>query len=162
MTESVTKTFFLPEEVERRAFTLPADIYNLAHTLLARSEFDCVFVPIRSLQYLGVITHSEIVFVDTQAYAFNQEQGGRLIMLAWKFLHTGTRDSLQEPVASPHYPTTHSTRTLTHGWARVPLHVPSAQQQTPEAVRWATTPGDEKHRFAMKHPFPTHDRALGT
>ena len=98
MTESVTDTFFLPEEVERKAFTLPADIYNLAHTLLARSEFDCVFVPIRSLQYLGVITDSEIIFVDSQAYAFHQEQGGRLIMLAWKFLHTGTRDSLQEPV----------------------------------------------------------------
>ena len=98
MTESVTETFFLPEEVERRAFTLPADIYNLAHTLLSRSEFNCVFVPIRSLQYLGVITDREIVFVDSQSYAYNQDEGGRLIMLAWKFTNTGTRESLQEPV----------------------------------------------------------------
>ncbi len=98
MTESVTETFFLPEETERRAFTLPADIYNLAHTLLARSEFNCVFVPIRSLQYLGVITEREIVFVDSQSYAYNQDEGGRLIMLAWEFTHAGTRESLQEPV----------------------------------------------------------------
>lgn len=99
LTESVTETFFLPEELNRQAFMLPADIYNLAHTLLTRSEFNCVFVPIRSLQFLGVITASEIVFVDSQSYAYNQDEGGRLIMIVWKFQSTTARASLQQPVA---------------------------------------------------------------
>ncbi len=73
-------------------------MYNLAHTLLSRTEFSCVFVPIRSLQFLGVITETEVVFVDSQAYAYNQDEGGRLIMLAWKFRNTGERASLKDPV----------------------------------------------------------------
>jgi hypothetical protein len=94
----VTETFFLPEEVGRKAWSIPSDIYNLASTLLARSEFGCVFVPIRSLQFLAVITGSEIVFVDSQSYAYNQQQGGRLIMLAWKYLNTASRQALNQPV----------------------------------------------------------------
>ena len=51
----VTETFFLPDAVGRQAWTLPADIYNLSRTLLGRSEFNCTFVPIRSMQYLAII-----------------------------------------------------------------------------------------------------------
>ena len=98
LTVSATETFFLPDEVSREASTTPADIYNLARTLLARSEFSCVFVPIRSLQFLGVITETEIVFVDSQAYAYNENEGGRLIVLAWKFRSTSDRESLKDPV----------------------------------------------------------------
>jgi hypothetical protein len=98
LTESVTETFFLPAEVGRKLSAIPADIYNLAHTLLARSEFSCVFVPIRSLQFLGVITATEIVFVDSHAYAYNQNEGGRLIMIAWQFRAANDRASLNEPV----------------------------------------------------------------
>ncbi len=98
LTISATETFFLPDELGRKASHLPADIYNLARTLLARSEFSCVFVPIRSLQFLGVITENEIVFVDSLAYAYNQNEGGRLITIAWKFGNTNDRKSLNEPV----------------------------------------------------------------
>ena len=98
MVNRVTETFFLPDEVDRKAWTLPADIYNLSRTLLGRSEFDCVFVPIRSMQYLGIITRSEIVFVDSQAYAYRDKEGGRLVMVIWKFEAGGTRESLAEPV----------------------------------------------------------------
>jgi hypothetical protein len=94
----VTETFFLPDEVDSKEWTLPADIYNLSRTLLGRSEFDCVFVPIRSMQYLGIITRNEIVFVDSLAYAYQENEGGRLIMLAWKFGSTTDRDSLNEPM----------------------------------------------------------------
>jgi len=98
LTVSATETFFLPDEVGRKASSIPSGIYNLARTLLARSEFSCVFVPIRSLQYLGVITENEIVFVDSQAYAYNQDEGGRLIVIAWKFRNTNERQSLDDPV----------------------------------------------------------------
>ncbi len=98
MTESATETFFLPDELGREASHIPADIYNLARTLLGRSEFSCVFVPIRSLQFLGVITDNEIVFVDSLAYAYNQDEGGRLIKIAWQFDNTNDRESLNEPV----------------------------------------------------------------
>ena len=97
MGNRVTETFFLPDEVSRKDWTMPADIYNLSHTLLARSEFDCAFVPIRSMQYLAVITHEEIVFVDSQAYACRDGEGGRLIMLAWKFDTSEHRDALDQP-----------------------------------------------------------------
>jgi hypothetical protein len=95
---SATETFFLPNEVGRKASCVSAEIYNLAHTLLARSEFNCVFVPIRRLQFLGVITDNEIVFVDSQAYAYNQDEGGRIIKIAWKFTNARDRKSLSEPV----------------------------------------------------------------
>lgn len=98
MTVSATETFFLPDEVGRKESSISADMYNLARTLLSRSEFSCVFVPIRSLQFLGVITESEVVFVDSQAYAYNGDEGGRLIVLAWKFRNTGNRKSLKDPV----------------------------------------------------------------
>jgi len=93
----VTETFFLPDAIERQAWTLPADMYNLSRTLLGRSEFNCVFVPIRSMQYLAVITRDEIVFVDSQSYAYHDEEGGRLIVLAWKFDTAAGRDALDQP-----------------------------------------------------------------
>lgn len=97
MVNRVTETFFLPEAVARQAWTLPADIYNLSCTLLGRSEFNCTFVPIRSMQYLAVITRNEIVFVDSQAYAYRDNEGGRLIMVAWKFDAATPRDALNQP-----------------------------------------------------------------
>ncbi len=98
MSNRVTETFFLPDEVESREWSLPADIYNPSRTLLTRSEFDCLFVPIRSMQYLGIITREEIVFVDSQAYAWRENEGGRLIMLAWRFDPASVRESLGEPM----------------------------------------------------------------
>ena len=98
MVSTVTETFFLADEVGRDNFCMPADMFNLARTLLGRSEFGCVFVPIRQMQFMGVITENEINFVDSQAYAYNQNEGGRLIMLAWHFRNAGERQSLNEPV----------------------------------------------------------------
>jgi hypothetical protein len=93
----VTETFFLPEELDRAPWTLPAALYNLSRTLLARSEFDCVFVPIREMQYLAIITRGEIVFVDSLAYACRENEGGRLIVISWKIDTHFTRDSLDQP-----------------------------------------------------------------
>lgn len=96
----VKEIFFLSDELGRDKWTIPAEIYNVSRTLLSRSEYSSVFVPIRTLQFLAVITESEIVFVDSQAYAYSEEEGegGRLIMVDWKFDHAQRRDSLNDPV----------------------------------------------------------------
>jgi hypothetical protein len=98
MSAKVTETFFLPDEISRESTCIPADLYNITHTILKRSENDCVFVPIRSLQYLGVITADEIVFVDSMAYTVQDGHGGRLIKLSWQFRHRSARDSLGAPI----------------------------------------------------------------
>lgn len=70
--------------------TLPAELYNLAHTLLARSPHGAVFVPIRSMQFLAVIDREEMVFVDSQF----QDQ----VVVAWGAFRPQTRDALDAPV----------------------------------------------------------------
>jgi len=85
MTTTVTETFFLPAEVERKAWQVPANIYNLYHSLHVRGQLGHVFVPIRSMQFMAVLDKNEIVFVDSQSYAVSKEEGGRLILIAWKF-----------------------------------------------------------------------------
>lgn len=98
MTETVTETFYLPDEIGRDMSRIPADIYNTSHNLLARSEYNCVFVPIRTLQVFGVVTENEIVFVDSLSYAHVDNEGGRIILLTWRFIHTHDREAIDEPV----------------------------------------------------------------
>ncbi len=103
MTATTTETFFLPREVDRKPWLVPADIYNLYHSLLARKHVGHVFVPIRIMQFMAVLDKNEIVFVDGQSYAVTknkdgESEGGRLILLAWKFPLSHDRDSLDEPM----------------------------------------------------------------
>jgi hypothetical protein len=86
----VEETFYRPAEVARAARTLPAATYNLAHGLLARGG-SCVFVPIRSMQYLAVLDAEEFIFVD--------REGGRRIEIAWQRFRPQARTALDEPVA---------------------------------------------------------------
>ena len=75
-----------------------SETFNLAHTLLNRTHSPHVFVPIRSLQYLAVIESQDIYFVDSQAYAVNGNEGGRMITISW---HTGAqqeRESLEQNI----------------------------------------------------------------
>lgn len=74
----------------RTTRTLPAAIYNLAHTLLVQSQTGCVFVPIRAMQYMAVLDAAEFIFVD-------RERPG-LIELAWQSFHPGSRTALEDPV----------------------------------------------------------------
>ena len=98
MSNIVTETFFLPAEVERRDWFAPAEIYNLYKSLLNRSLTGNVFVPIRSMQFLAVMDKDEIVFVDSQSYAVSENEGGRLILVAWQFQHSREREALTDPV----------------------------------------------------------------
>lgn len=98
MTDIVTETFFLPDEIERHPWSVPCGIYSLYKSLLNRSTTGSVFVPIRSMQFLAVMDQDEIVFVDSQSYAVSENQGGRLIPVAWQFTETHEREALTDPV----------------------------------------------------------------
>ncbi len=81
--------FYREQEIARLPAFLPAATYNLAHTLLARAGA-CLFVPIRSLQYLAVLDAEEFIFVDSQNRAW--------VELAWQHFRPQSRASLDERV----------------------------------------------------------------
>ncbi|MFN2104125.1 MAG: hypothetical protein ACK2UJ_04580, partial [Candidatus Promineifilaceae bacterium] len=83
-------TCFRDSELNREARSLPAPVYNLAKTLIARSPTGVVFVPIRSMQYLAILDKEEFVFVDSQHRSW--------IEVAWQHFHPQARDSLDDPV----------------------------------------------------------------
>ena len=93
-----TEVFFRPEEIEREASSIRADLFDRCRRALAQSVTDCAFVPVRSMQLQAVITRDEVVFVDNLSYAVQEGRGGRLIMLAWDLSKGGQRDSLSGPV----------------------------------------------------------------
>ena len=93
-----TEVFFRPEEIAREASRIRAELFNRCRLALARSETDCAFVPVRSMQLQAVITRNEVIFVDNLNYAVHDGQGGRMIMLAWDLSGVTQRDSLDEPV----------------------------------------------------------------
>jgi hypothetical protein len=84
--------------VARRQWSLPAEIYNRYRSLLLRNQVGNVFVPIRGMQFMAVLDHDEIVFVDSQSYAVSGEEGGRLILIAWKFAASHERNALSDPM----------------------------------------------------------------
>lgn len=87
----VEETFYRPPEIEREARRLPAEIYNLAFLLWRRGgEAGCLFVPVRSMQYLAVLDEEEFIFVHREA--------ARRIEIAWQAFRPQARAALSEPV----------------------------------------------------------------
>ena len=86
----VKENFRRGPELDRSPRQLPAALYNRARLLLSRSDTECVFVPIRSLQYQAVIDREEIIFVDGM--------GPRVIEVAWQGFRPQSRQALDEPV----------------------------------------------------------------
>jgi len=84
-------TCYRDPELARESKTLPAATYNLAHTLLARSPEGCLFVPIRSMQYLAILDAEEFVFLDGERKCW--------IDIAWQHFRPQDRASLNDPVA---------------------------------------------------------------
>lgn len=99
MATLVTETFFRPNELRRDSTTIPASLYNRCRLLLNRCSTEYLFIPIRSMQFLAVYDEEEILFVDSQAYAVRDGEGGRLIVLSWSMPVHPDRDSLSTPVA---------------------------------------------------------------
>ncbi len=87
-------TLYREDPILRETRHLPADVYNLAHLLLARAMQaggkPCVFVPIRSMQYLAVIDREEIVFVDRELPS--------QVQIAWQAFHRRERNALDERI----------------------------------------------------------------
>jgi hypothetical protein len=83
-------TLYREAPILRETRHLPAEVYNLARLLLAHSDKPCVFVPIRSMQYLAVIDHEEIVFVDRERPS--------LVQIAWQSFRRRERNALDERV----------------------------------------------------------------
>lgn len=90
--------FFRPDEVARERIRIPAALFNRCRLLLNRCASEHAVVPVHSMQYQAIIEQHEIFFVDNQAYAVRDGNGGKLIMLAWAFSDNSDRDSLNEPL----------------------------------------------------------------
>jgi len=78
-----TQSFFKPDEFSCQDSTILANCYNLAHTLLKRTQSDHLFVALRSLQYLAIVEEDSFWFVDSMEYAVRGDEGGRLIRVSW-------------------------------------------------------------------------------
>ncbi len=97
MAGGVSETFFRPAELACERLSIPAPLYNQCRLILTRCGYRHVFVPVRSMQIQAVIDEREVIFVDNQAYAVRDGEGGRLIRLAWRFRHDQDRESLTQP-----------------------------------------------------------------
>jgi hypothetical protein len=84
-------TCYRDPEIAREFCSLPAATYNPAQTLLSRADMGCVFVPIRSMQYLAIIDAEEIVFIDST----HKEQ----VKIAWQNFRPQDRAALDQPVS---------------------------------------------------------------
>jgi hypothetical protein len=111
------------DEILREARFLPATTYNLAHTLLVSSN-GCVFVPIRTMQYLAIIDHEEIVFVDREASG--------LVQLAWQNFRPQSRTALDERVP---YEAVYYLPNAEKTMVRLQVEFPLALQQLSERNR---------------------------
>ena len=94
----IRQTFFRPEVVARERVNIRADLFNRCRLVLNHSETDCAFIPVRSMQIQAVISQDEIIFVDNHGYRVQDDQGGRIIVLAWGLGNAGQRESLTDPV----------------------------------------------------------------
>lgn len=83
-------TCYRDTELQREPRQLPAKIYNAAHLLLEHSKEGVVFVPIRTMQYLAVIDHEEIIFLNGEHK--------NCVEIAWQNFHPQWREALTEPV----------------------------------------------------------------
>lgn len=128
-------------ELAREPRRLPAAVYNLAHTLLARGG-DAVFVPIRSMQVLAIIDREEIVFVDSRHR--------HLVETAWQRFAPRSRSALDEPVP---YEAVHYSRESAAAMARLQGEFAAALRAL---ARKSETPG-EADILSLPNPPDTED-----
>ena len=98
-TTTSQETFFRPLEISHKAWTMPADSYNRTRSLFKQMPGHTIFVPIRTMQFLAIMDKNEIVFIDSNGgYMHQDDEGGRIIQLAWRNFRPGVRESILEPV----------------------------------------------------------------
>ena len=91
-----TEVFYRGDKIGHEDRTLPAVTYNAMRTLLAHairddSESTSVFLPIRSMQYMAVIDHEEVIFVDGLC-------AKKSVEFAWRRFTPQQRNNLTDPV----------------------------------------------------------------
>lgn len=84
-------SFTRGDEIGREQRVVSAELYNKIRLLFSRTSGECLFVPIRSMQYLAVVDKEEIVFVDGQ--------GPRAIEISWQNFRASERGNLRDPVS---------------------------------------------------------------
>lgn len=84
-------TCYRDQAVASESLQLPAATYNLAFTLLSRSNTGNLIIPIRVMQYLAILDAEELVFLDGERKCW--------IDIAWRHFHPQARVALDEPVA---------------------------------------------------------------
>ncbi len=85
------ESFYRLTEISRNPRRLPGESYNLIRRVFRRAGGIVLFVPIRTMQYLGVVSEEEIFFVDG---AGNRS----LIEVAWQNFRPQARSSVTDPV----------------------------------------------------------------
>jgi hypothetical protein len=85
------ESFRRPPELYREPYRLPAEIYNLGHVLVARTETGRLYVPISNRCYLAVLDQKEWLFVE--------RMGSHTIEAAWLDFQPQERTGLTDPVA---------------------------------------------------------------
>lgn len=83
-------TCYRDHEISSELLSLPASVYNLAHTLLSRCASSSLFVPIRSMQYLAILDAEELIFLDGERKCW--------VDIAWRDFRPQARASLEDPV----------------------------------------------------------------
>jgi hypothetical protein len=84
-------TCYRDTELSCESRFLPAATYNLAQTLFSRSTSSCLFVPIRSMQYLAILDTEEFVFLDGARKCW--------VDIAWQNFRPQLRTTLEDPVS---------------------------------------------------------------
>jgi len=89
---NTVETFYRRKELGHEPKVLSATTYNAMRLLFDyRSEGNCVFVPIRSMQYMAVIDDDEVIFIDSIT-------ARSTIEFAWQKFQVKERSSLTDPV----------------------------------------------------------------
>jgi hypothetical protein len=132
-------TCYREPEVERESRFLPAATYNLAQTLFSRSNSDCLFVPIRTMQYLAILDAEEFVFLDGVRKCW--------IDIAWQNFCPQMRITLGDPVGfQAVYYRADSAQLMSRLQAELPrsLNKLAAKGRTAEPARVLKFPAPER------------------
>ena len=85
------EVFYRGKKIGHEDRHLPAVTYNAMRLLFDYSDSSSVFLPIRSMQYMAVIDHEEIIFVDGLC-------AKKTVELAWRHFGPQQRSNLTDPV----------------------------------------------------------------
>lgn len=122
------ETFYRGEAVASQQKLLPANTYNILKLLLGLSDRDCVFVPVRPIQYMAVIDKEEVIFIDAMSSRCSIE-------FSWREFCPQLRKGLADPV---HYKLVYYSEKALENLQR-------AQQEFTQSIQTAYTRKKQQH-----------------